>query len=194
MLNKVREAYDDMMSKLPEGALKSGDEAALKAITDARSLRKRQGVLFERNKTVANIVKNDELTSEELANLVLTGSSRGQTINAGTGQSIRAMKRAAGDRAEELVGDLRKGTFARIMNRSMVNTQRAGTDVQMISPPKLLKELDGLMANKSFMNEIFDEGGRNTILALRNDLRKVASEQPGSKNYSNTAYTIIKHL
>lgn len=153
-----------------------------------------QGVLFERDKVVSNIVKNDDLSNEELANLVFTGSTRGQNLNAASGKTVRAMKLAAGDNADDLVANLRQGTFARILNKSTVNTQRAGSDVQMLSPAKLLKELDGLAANKTFMGEVFDEGQRNTIHALRADLRKVASEQPGSRNYSNTAYTVINFL
>jgi len=194
LMGRVVKAYDDFMAKLPEGALKAGDESALQQILDARSLRKRQGVLFERNKVVSDIVKGSDLTNEELANLVLTGSGRGQSIHAGSGKAVRAMKRAAGDNAGDLVDNLRKGTFARILYRSTVNTQRAGTDIQMISPSKLLKELDGLSGNRSFMEEVFDEQGRNTIMAMRNDLRKVVSEQPGTKNYSNSAYTIMNYL
>lgn len=194
MLGRVLKSYDDVMGKLPVEALKSGDENALNAINGARALRRRQGTLFERDKVVSNIVKNDNLTNEELANLVLTGSERGQNINAGTGRAVKAMKLAAGDNAEDLVSNLRKGTFSRILNKSMVNTQREGTDVQMISPSKLLKELDGLSSNQSFMREVFNDSHRKTIDALRGDLRKVASEQPGSRNYSNTAYTIITAL
>jgi hypothetical protein len=194
MLGRVRQAYDDFMGKLPAGALKSGDESALKAIDDARSLRRRQGVLFERDKVVSNIVKNDELTNEELANVVLTGSVRSKNVNDGSGRSIRAMKRAVGDNAPELVDNLRRGTFARILNKATTNNQRAGSDVPFISPSKLLSELDGLARNKTFMNEVFEPGHRQTIDALRGDLRKIVSEQPGSKNYSNTAYTLLNYM
>jgi hypothetical protein len=194
MLNKVVGAYDDFMSKLPAEALKSGDESALKAIADARSLRKRQGVLFEREKVISQIVKDDSLTNEQLANLVLTGSSAGQNIGPSAGRYVRAMKRAAGDNATELTDNLRKGVFARMLNKSMTNQLRAGTDVQMISPNKLLKELDGLSRNTSFKSEIFDPAQIEAIDQLRGSLRKIVSEQPGSKNYSNTAYAIINML
>jgi hypothetical protein len=151
MLNRVLREYDDFMGKLPAGALKSGDESALKAIDEARTMRRRMGVLFERDKVVSNIVKNEELTNEELANIVLTGSARSENLNAGVGRTVKAMKRAAGDNAPALVDNLRRGTFARLLNKSMTNMQQAGTDVQMISPNKMLRELDNLAKNKTFM-------------------------------------------
>ena len=157
-------------------------------------MRRRMGVLFERDKVVSNIVKNEELTNEELANIVLTGSARSENLNAGVGRTVKAMKRAAGDNAPALVDNLRRGTFARLLNKSMTNMQQAGTDVQMISPNKMLRELDNLAKNKTFMDEIFDDGQRKTIDALRADLRKIASDQPGARNYSNTAYTVLNAM
>lgn len=194
MLSKVASEYDTFMAKLPEGALKSGDEEALKAFQNANQMRRKQGVLFERNKVVSNIVKNDDLTNEELANMVLTGSSRGQNINAGVGRDIRAMKRAAGDNANQLVDGIRRGTFARILKNSTEPTQRMGTDIEMISPAKLVKNLDTILSNKSFMNEVFDKPTQEMIIALRRDVSKIRSTQPGARNYSNTAYTLLNYM
>jgi len=194
MLSKVASEYDTFMAKLPEGALKSGDEEVLKTFQNANQMRRKQGVLFERNKAVANIVKNDELTNEELANMVLTGSTRGQNITPSAGRDIRAMKRAAGDNSDQLLDGIRRGTFARILKNSTEPTQRMGTDIEMISPAKLVKNLDTILGNKSFMSEVFDEGQRKTIESLRRDVAKIRSVQPGARNYSNTAYTIMNYL
>jgi hypothetical protein len=64
----------------------------------------------------------------------------------------------------------------------------------MLSPAKLAKELDGMLNNRTFMNEVFDKQSRDTLFALRNDVRKIASEQAGARNYSNTAYTVLRAL
>lgn len=194
MLSKVAGEYDNFMAKLPEGALKAGDEDVLKTFQNANQMRRKQGVLFERNKVVSNIVKNDELTNEELANMVLTGSPKGQNVNSGAGRDIRAMKRAAGDSSGELLDGIRRGTFARILKNSTEPTQMAGTNIEMISPAKLVKHLDNILGNKSFMGEVFDEGQRKTIQSLRNDVAKIRSTQPGARNYSNTAYTLMNYL
>jgi hypothetical protein len=194
MMKRVVSAYDDFMGKLPSEALKGGDETALKAINDARSLRRRQGVLFERNKVVEQIVKNDELTNEQLANLVLTGNQGSQNLNAGIGGAVKAMKLAAGDNAEQVMDGLRKGAMARVLSRAQTTMLKGNTEQQMLSPAKLAKELDGLLNNRSFMNQVFDEQSRNTLFALRNDVRKIASEQVGARNYSNTAYTVLRAL
>ena len=194
MIKNVVKEYDRFMGKLPAEALKSGDETALKAIDNARSLRRRQGVLFERDKIVKNIVKNDELTNEELANIVLSGSGRSGAVNTGSGRTVKAMKRAVGDKAPELASNLKKGVMGRVLEKSMINTMREGTDIQMVSPNKLLKELDTLTKNKSFIKEVFDADSLKTVNALRNDLRKITSQQSGTANYSNTAYTLLNAL
>lgn len=196
LLGKVLKEYDNFMGRLPAEALKAGDDDALEAIQKARKMRRAQGVLFETNKVIKNIVQSDNLTNEELANLVLTGTGRGRNINAGTAKNIRAIKRAAGVDDEDVIVDLRRGTMARVIDKATSNLQRQGTDIQMIDPGKLLKELDNIAANKTFMKEVFADDSANVINGLRKDLRKIVSGnlQPGAKNYSNTAYTLLSAL
>lgn len=193
VLTRIRESYDDFMDKLPTEALKSGDENAISLINNARALRRKQGVLFERNKQVRNIVQNEDLTNEELANIIVSGSSRGNSFNAGSGKLVKDLKRATGNE-EEFVDGLRRGTMARILNRSMSRVQRSGEDINLIDSNKLQKEIDTLLGNKSYLNEIFDKEQQKTLTALNRDLKKIASQQPGSVNYSNTAYTLLRAL
>ena len=201
MLGRILNEYDTFMAKLPQEALKTGNEDALAAINKARSLRRRQGVLFERDKVVQKMVTNDELTNEELANMVLAGTAKGKNANASTGRVVKNLKRAVGEgQAEELTQSikklisksLKKGTLARILDKAEQRTQRAGQDVNMISPAKLETELSNLLKNKTFMREVYSPEEQKLLTALRNDIKKIASDQPGSKNYSNTAYTIMQ--
>ena len=193
MLGRILNEYDTFMAKLPQEALKTGNEDALAAINKARSLRRRQGVLFERDKVVQKMVTNDELTNEELANMVLAGTAKGKNANASTGRVVKNLKRAVGEgQAEELTQSIKKGTLARILDKAEQRTQRAGQDVNMISPAKLETELSNLLKNKTFMREVYSPEEQKLLTALRNDIKKIASDQPGSKNYSNTAYTIMQ--
>lgn len=190
-LKEIIKAYDNFMAKLPEHALMSGDEAAIDAINKARYLRKSQGVLFERNKVVKNLVQNTDLTNEELANMVLTGSKVSEKINKGAGGVVKAMRKAIPEEAQgEFTNNLKRGTMARILKKSQGSELIDGE--QIIQPNKLIKELDNVLENKTFLNELFDETEQDLLTALRNDLRKINSVQKGADNYSNTAYTLMR--
>lgn len=190
-LNEIVKAYDNFMAKLPEHALMSGDEGAIEAINKARYLRKTQGVLFERNKVVKNLVQNKDLTNEEIANMVLTGSKAAEKINKGAGGVVKAMRKAIPEeRQGDFTNNLKRGTMARILKKSEGSTLINGE--QIIQPNKLIKELDNILENKTFMNELFDESEQNLLSALKNDLVKINSVQKGADNYSNTAYTLMR--
>jgi len=190
-LKEVVNAYDNFMAKLPEHALMSGDASALEAIQKARYLRKTQGVLFERSKAVQNLVKNNDLTNEELANAVLTGSTRAEKINKGAGAVVKSMRKAVPEEKQaEFAQNLKRGTMARVLSKSEGSTLVNGSPI--LEPNKLKKELDALISNKTFTSELFDEAEIKMLSALRNDLEKINSVQAGSDNYSNTAYALMK--
>lgn len=190
-LKRIIDSYDNFMAKLPEDALMSGDEEAIKAINNARYLRRKQGVLFERNKVVKNLVQNKDLTGEELANMVLTGSKASEKINKGAGGVIKNMRKAIPEEKQpEFINNIKRGTMARILKKSQGTTLIDGDFI--IQPNKLIKELDGVLNNKTFVNEIFDEAEQKTLNALKRDLIKINSVQAGSDNYSNTAYALMR--
>ena len=193
-LSKMLGEYDRFMAKLPEDALKAGDEKALEAINKARGMRRELGVLFERDKAVERIVKTSDLTDEELANMVLTGSKASEKLGTGSGRLIKNMKRAAGEKSTEMVQGLKSGTMARVLRKATGTTQIEGTEHTVIQPAKLRNELDGLLRNKSFVKEVFSPQEAMTLQKLRDDVAKIASEQKGSNNYSNTAYAITQFL
>lgn len=191
-MSRVLQEYDRFMAKLPEDALKSGDEQALQAINKARGLRREQGVKFERDKIVKKIVQSDDLTDEELANMVLTGSTRSEKINSGSGRLVRNLKRAVGDNAPQLQEGLKRGTLARILQKGTETRTEGNSSIRMISPHKLRNELDSIVKNKSFMKEVFSPEEIKQIEAIHRDIIKIASEQAGSNNYSNTAYNLMR--
>ena len=191
---KVVDEYDTFMAKLPEDALKSGDEDALQAILKARGERRKQGVLFERDKTVKKIVQSQDLTDEELANMVLTGTGNSGKINSGSGRLVRNLKRAVGDNAPALQEGLKRGTLGRILQKGTTTVTEGNSTTRMLSPAKLRKELDGLLQNKTFMKEVFCADEIAKLQSLHRDLVKIGSEQAGTNNYSNTAYTIMRGL
>lgn len=192
-LGNIISSYDDFMAKMPQHALMSGDEEALRAIESARGLRRKQGVLFERNKVVKDIVQNNELTNEELANMLLTGKKSGEAIGKGAGSVLKNVKRGIPvEKQAEFSQNLKRGTMSRVMEKSL-GTIKDG-DVMEIMPNKLVKELKKIDANKTFMNELFDDNERVAIKALIADLEQINSVKMGADNYSNTAYTFMRYL
>jgi hypothetical protein len=84
--------------------------------------------------------------------------------------------------------------MARVLRKATGTTQIEGTEHTVIQPAKLRNELDGLLRNKSFVKEVFSPQEAMTLQKLRDDVAKIASEQKGSNNYSNTAYAITQFL
>jgi hypothetical protein len=194
-MKRIMDDYDRFMAKLPEDALKSGDSEALGAIQKARKLRREQGVLFERDKAVKKIVQNQNLTDEELANMVLTGSGRSEKINSGSGRLIKNLKRAVGeDNAPKLQDGLKNGMLARMLRKATTTTTEGDTATRLIDPAKLRNEFDALVKNKTLMKELFSPEQIDTINAVHKDLIKIASEKPGVNNYSNTAYALMRFV
>lgn len=192
-LKEIVNMYDNFMGKLPDHALMSGDASAIEAINKARKLRRTQGVLFERNKIVKNLVENNNLTNEELANMVLTGSSRAEKINKGAGAVVKNMKKTIPqEKQPEFLSNLKRGTMARILKNSEGTELIEGNP--MIAPNKLVKELDNIINNKTFMNELFLPEEQQMLKALREDVYKINSVRAGADNYSNTAYTLMRFL
>lgn len=190
-ISRTIDAYDNFMENLPKHALMSGDDEAIEAFIKARSLRAEQGRLFDRNKIVSNLVKNNDLTNEELANMVLTGSSRSEKIHKGAGAVVKQMKNTIPEESQGVfVDNLKRGVMARVLNKSKGTTLVAGENI--IHPNKLIKEIDGLLDNKTFVKEVFKQDEQNLLFALRNDLEKIQSVQAGADNYSNTAYALMR--
>ncbi len=189
---KVIDDYDRFMAKLPEDALKSGDEEALQAITAARGQRRKQGVLFERDKVVKKIVQSQDITDEELANMVLTGSGRSESVNSSSGRIIKNLKRAAGDNAPQVQEGIKRGVLGRVLSKGTSTVTEGDTAIRTLDPAKLRNELDKLLKNTSFMKEVFTSEEILQIGKVHRDLTRIASEKPGANNYSNTAYAFMR--
>lgn len=188
------ERYDEAMRVLPREAIKSGDEEVLKQLEVARGARATQGRLFERNKLVADILQNDRITNEKLANMLIGG----RTINRDAPLRVEAIKKALPkEKADEFVKDLRAGLYGRILNNSMASEVRAGGQVaeNMLSFDKLATQLNNLVVdNKTLFKQLHTPEEQRFVRALLDDTKRIKSVKPGSKNYSNTAYTLLNYM
>ena len=192
-LGRMIDTYDRAMERLPTSAILSGDIKGLNAMEKARGLRKAQGVLFERNKAIKEILDNNELTNEELANVFLSASSN--KYGARTARMVQSALRAVGDKKPELQQRFKAGYMAKILNRSLMD--EVGADgVQRISFDKLgtnLKEY--IYENPTLFRTIHsDLAERDAIIKFYKDVQLIKSMQPGTVNYSNTAMSLMNAL
>lgn len=194
-LGGLLERYDDAMDVLPKEAIKNGDAAIVDLMKKARSLRKQQGQLFEKSKIVKDILKNDDLTPEQLANTLgaagnKAGSYAADIIKAAKTPTMKAQVRQ----------DLRTAVLGNILNKSLSAEARAGSSVEggvqkMVSFDKLATNMEALFKNKTLLRQIIpDENERAQLEKTLRAVQLIKSTKPGSKNYSNTAYVLLNAI
>jgi len=192
-LSGMLQRYDTAMSQLPREAIKSGDEAILTAMEKARGARKAQGVLFERSKVVKDVLQNDDLTNEQFYNTLTSLGPR-------SGSYVRDILRTAANEPEKqaaLQVQIKKAVLGSILNKSLSSELKAGSSVEggidkLVSFDKLATNLEKLIGNKTLFNRVVpDAGERKAIEEAYRAASLIKSVKPGSKNYSNSAYTIL---
>lgn len=193
-LSGMLQRYDTAMNNLPREAIKSGDEAILGAMEKARGARKEQGVLFERSKLVNDILQNDDITNEQFANILTSMGPK-------SGTYVRDILRTTTDPAQKtaLQGQMKQAILGNILNKSLSAEVKAGSTVQsidkMVSFDRLSTELDKLMKNRTLFEKIVtDPAERQAIKEAYNAASLIKSAKPGTKNYSNSAYTLLNVL
>jgi hypothetical protein len=180
------------MDQLPREAVKSGDVGILDAMEKARSSRSDQGRLFERSKLVRDIVQNEDLTNEQFANSILS-------LGPKSGAYVKDILNAASNdptKQQELQSQIKQAVLGSIVNKSLSSEAKAGSTVDgvenMVSFDKLSTNLDRLTGNKTLFEKVIpDASERETISKISNAAKLIKSQKPGTKNYSNSAYTLL---
>lgn len=192
-LTGLMQRYDTAMNQLPREAIKSGDEAILSAMEKARGARKAQGVLFERSKIVKDVLQNDDLTNEQFYNSLTS-------LGARSGSYVRDILRtAATDPAKQqaLRVQIKQSVLGTILNKSLSAEVKAGGTVEggiekMVNFDKLATNLEKFIKNKTLFNQVItDPAERKAIEEAYRAASLIKSVKPGSKNYSNSAYTLL---
>lgn len=112
-MTAIKREFDGWLDEAVEGALISGDEAALQALKDARRLRFEYGRRFEgrgdSDRFIAGLLDGSR-TPEELVNIAL---GAGQVSKAGGARFIDRLRLAA-DNDPQVIGALRAAHFRRM--------------------------------------------------------------------------------
>lgn len=195
-LSGMLQRYDTAMQQLPREAVKSGDYAILDAMEKARGARKAQGVLFERSKIVKDVLTNENLTNEQFYNTI-------SSLGAGSGSYVRDILRtAANEPAKQaaLRQQIKQSVIGSVLNKSMLSevseeSLKSGKIDKLVSFDKLATNLEKFVNNKTLFNQVVANKAEQE--ALKDVLRKatlIKSAKPGTRNYSNTAYTLLNVL
>jgi hypothetical protein len=184
------ENFDKAMEQIPREAVKSGDERILAQYVKARGARAEQGRLFERNKLVADILERDAITSEQMANMLFNGQD--------APLRLRAIVKAVGpEKAGQVITSAKQGNLASILKKSLAAEMKEGQVAeQMISFDKLHTNLNKFINNQpTFFKTLHpNPAEQKAMRELLEDVNRIKSVKPGSKNYSNTAYTVLSAL
>jgi len=192
-LTGLLKRYDTAMDQLPREAVKSGDVKILDAMEKARASRAEQGRLFERSDLVKDVVQNENLTNEQFANSI-------NSLGVKSGAYVKDILKAASNNPElqaQLQTQVKQAVLGSIVNKSLTAEVKAGGDVaggveNMISFDKLATNLQKLTQNKTlFENVVPDVAERKAIEQAYNAARLIKSMKPGTRNYSNSAYTLL---
>jgi hypothetical protein len=181
--------FDDAMNQLPREALKSGDDEIFNKLLKARSLRAEQGIKFERNKFIKDILDKDDITPEQFRTMVF---GKGKTFKDDAALRLRSILKATPEKADEIRQVTKSGTYSNIFRNSLLDEVKEGGTQKMLSFDKLETNLEELINNQSFFKELHpDKAERQAIKAFYDDVLKIKSQKPGTVNYSNTAYKIM---
>lgn len=184
-LNAVKRAYDGWVDNAVDGALFSGDEAALDALKAAR---KETGVY--KNLTTAKsgdspaaaIVKMQKMdaTAEEVSNWLYGANVASPTLNA---PKVAAKLKATFGADSKEFQAIRAGAWTRLV--------RDLRDGEMLSATKVANRIEDFLNVKgSTLSEVlFTEGERSKMKAFADVLRKTVTPRDAT-NPSRTAFTL----
>lgn len=180
-LIQLKRHYDRWISDQLDRDLLSGSEEALSKWKSARALRTRYGELFESERAIEDIIRKDP-TPEEMKNWLVGASSIGAKAQAG-----RIARKVA-----EIVG--KKSPAWKALQEEVFSDLLANQPATGFSAQKFVTAFDKFTAkNPTLVRELFSTGDLAAIKQLR-DVAEMTIPMPGTVNYSNTAYTVLREL
>lgn len=198
LLTRLKEDYDEYMTLVLQKGLLNGDDEVLAAFKEGVSKRAEYARLFEKNTIIKQIssgraLNGDELFPETATNMIFGRGSVGKVSQSGA--IIDDLIKASGDKADDVLADLKAGTVQRILNRSEGSVLDPNDGVtKLIQPGKLVSEIDNLLSNKSLVKKIFTEDEIGEFINLKDNLVKIASKQDGVVNTSGTTDVLFSMM
>lgn len=185
ILQNVSRRYDEFTSNLADDAIVNGDDEAIKAFKNARSLSKERFGFLDSDKAVTRILDNRDLSGEQLVNVIL-GSEK-LTGKGNNGRLIETMLNRAGDRAPDMQEAIKRGIMAKAFRRSVTQTaDPSDISKNLVSFDKMRNEIGNIMSKKEIFTKVFDDNEQQYMRQMYDDLKLVSSKQKGAVNNSST--------
>ena len=184
-LNSILRQYDDWLNNLDIKELAANaNPETVDAFVRARLLRSKQGKLFESNKTLKDILTNEDLTAEQVAQKILGDKKAG----AGAGNVVKTLinSQESQEGKNFIREQLRNGLISRAFTNSVDDT------TNNLSYLKLARQLQEITKNKTLTEQVFKPDERRTLNLLLNALQKINYRPDGTINPSGTAYKLLQ--
>lgn len=193
LLGSMRTQFDDFIDTATESALIKGDQKVVDGIIEARGLRREMGKRFESDKIVKRILDNPDFTPEKVTNLIIGAGKLGAKSD--SGNTVKALLAAAGNRAPEAQGQIKDAVINRILTRSKTKELTGKEGNTFISPAKLSTNIQDLFDNnKSLATVVFSKDEIKGLRSLQTELGKIASVRPGGSNVSGSGAVITRGI
>lgn len=178
--------YDDFLTNLADDAIVNGDQTAINAFKNARSLARQKFSFYDSDKSIQRILDTRELSGQQLVNTIFgSGKLSGKGED---GLLTSKMISMAGDKAPEMVSALQQGAMAKVLKGSISsNVNPSDQTLNLINFGNMRKEVGNIMTNKEFFETVFDGTEQKYWKSLHDDLRLISSKQSGAINPSGTA-------
>lgn len=190
-LSGMLQRFDDTFNNLPVEAIKNGNDEILEALAKARAARSNQGALFEKNKLIMDVLRNNEITNESLAHSIFTSGGNNAKDRAINFQKIY---KATGENPE-ILKSFKEGIYGNIFKDSL-GVEVTPTGQNMIDFAKLSKNLGKFVDDNPTLFKMIhpDVKEQKTIKDALEAARRIRSKKVGVVNYSNSAYKMIEML
>jgi predicted transcriptional regulator len=181
----MRDQYDAFVEILADEALTRGDDQAIAAFKEARTLRRFQGKIFESDKVITDILTNPDLTPETAVNKLIGSANLNSKSQAG--DLAKKLIDTGLEQNSEVRDALKHGLIHRVLTRGQ-EAQRVTKDgTAFLSPAKLNSQLKLLLGkNRSLAETVFDADELAALDDIQKTMNLIASKQPGAVNASNT--------
>lgn len=185
ILGNISRQYDNFTTNLADSAIVNGDDTAINAFKNARSLSKQRFGFQDSDTAVKRILDNRDLSGEQLVNTIFGADKlAGKGDN---GRLVETMLAHAGDQAPAMQDAIKQGIMAKAFRRSVTQTADPSDISQnLISFDKMRNEIGNVINKKEIFGTVFNDNEQQYMRQMYDDLKLVASKQKGAVNNSST--------
>lgn len=192
LARKFVRSYDDFMKKTADEAVDVGDAKAINAFKTAVSTRAEYGRMFESNAIVEDIIGGKVSVDDTVKSLLGTGSIKGKKAME---KNYDAIVKASGGQSQAVQDDLRQAFTLKLFKRSASGYEPNNPNMEMISPARLVTELESMFVNqRKFAEKLYGKDVVAGAIKAIPELKLISSSQAGVRNPSGSGEWLGRFL